>query len=214
MLDVTDPANPGGLIITLQIEVKKSPNTQLNHVVFDGDAVALLSADTPMKYALKTTKSVTAGPPENLFDAVPNNVKHVVISAHGQMHPTAKETRQGVTKRYFELVIAGGVTIDNGTGVGNCAAVFAKLKSKCNGGVIWIAGCEAAGEPDFCTAAAKASGCYVVGSAITMTTVPIYPGMIEWFPMIKFFNCDGSGIMTKADFMTKANSLKFHIKVA
>jgi hypothetical protein len=218
MLDVTDPANPGrGVIISLQVEVKKTASGKLNFVAFDGDAVALNARGTPVPYSLKTTKQITGGPPESLFDAVPNGVKHVVISAHGQMHPTLADQRRGISKRFFELEIAGGVNIDIGVaGSGNCTAVFAKLKTKCAGGVIWIGGCEAAAEPDFCTAAAKASGCFVVASAITIPPVTIPAGMIELFPgnMIHFFNSDGNGQLKKAEFMAKAKDLKFHIVVA
>ena len=208
MLDVTDDTKPG-LIITLQVEVKPTPNRKLNFVAFDGDSVALNSNDTPVPYSLKTTRRITGGPPENLFDAVPNGARHVAISCHGQMHPTDDDRRKGLQTKGLELEIAGGITNDN------CEAVFGKLRSKCAGGVVWVGGCEAGADLDFCKKAAKASGCFIVASSITIPPVKVPAGQIEFFPgnMIKFFNSDGSGVMSKVDFMSKAKDLKFHIVV-
>lgn len=208
MLDVTDGIKPDA-IISLQVEVKPTPSHKLNLVAFDGSSVALNSPDTTVTYSLDTTKRISSGPPESLFDAVPSGAKHVVISCHGQMHPTADDIRQGRQIKGLELFIAGNIT------AGNCEAVFGKLNAKCAGGVVWIAGCEAGADLDFCNKAAKASGCYIVASSITIPKVTVPAGRIELFPgnMIKFFKNDGSGPMPKVDFMSKAKDLKFHIIV-
>jgi hypothetical protein len=208
MLDVTDDTKPDA-IISLQVEVRPTPNRKLNFVAFDGASVALNSNDTPVPYSLKTTKRITGGPPESLFDAVPSGAKHIVISCHGQMHPTLDDLRRGLKTKGLELSIAGGITNDN------CEAVFGKLSSKCAGGVVWIAGCEAGADLEFCKKAAKASGCFIVASSITIPPIKVPEGQIEFFPgnMIKFFNSNGSGTISKLDFMSKAKDLKFHIVV-
>ena len=208
MLDVTDGTKPD-VIISLQVEVKPTPNRKLNFVAFDGASVALNSNDTPVPYSLQTTKRITGGPPENLFDGVPSGAKHVAISCHGQMHPTTDDLRRGLQTKGLELLIAGGITNDN------CEAVFGKLRSKCAVGVVWLGGCEAGADLEFCKKATKASGCFLVASSITIPPVKVPAGQIEFFPgnMVKFFNSNGSGTITKLDFMSKAKDLKFHIVV-
>jgi hypothetical protein len=208
MLDVTDGTKPDA-IISLQVEVKPVPNRKVNFVAFDGASVALNSNDTPVPYSLQTTKRITGGPPESLFDAVPAGTKHVAISCHGQMHPTADEARRGIQTRGLELFIAGGITNDN------CDAVFSKLNSRAAGGVVWLGGCEAGADLGFCNKAAKASGCFIVASSITLPPIKVPPGQIEFFPgnMIKFFNRTGAGLISKLEFMSKAKDLKFHIVV-
>ena len=199
MLEVTDDTRPG-VIMALQVEVKPTPNKKLNFVAFDGTSFALNSKDTPVPYSLAGKKLIVGGPPESLFDAVPNGTMHVAISCHGQMHPT----------KGLELGIAGGLTKDNSE------AVFGKLRPKCEGGVVWVGGCEAGADNDFCKKAARASGCFIVASGITLPRVKVPAGMIEFFPgnMIKFFNSNGKDLLSKADFMSKAKDLKFHIVVA
>jgi len=199
MLEVTDDTRPG-VIMALQVEVKPTPNKKLNFVAFEGPSFALNSKDTPVPYSLAGKKLIVGGPPESLFDAVPNGTMHVAISCHGQMHPT----------KGLELGIAGGLTKDNSE------AVFGKLRPKCEGGVVWVGGCEAGADNDFCKKAARASGCFIVASGITLPRVKVPAGMIEFFPgnMIKFFNSNGKDLLSKADFMSKAKDLKFHIVVA
>ena len=208
MLDVTDGTKPDA-IISLQVEVKPVPNRQVNFVAFDAANVALNSNDTPVPYSLQTTKRITGGPPESLFEAVPAGTKHVAISCHGQMHPTADDVRRGLQIQGLELSIAGGITNDN------CDAVFSKLNSRCAGGVVWLGGCEAGADIGFCNKAAKASGCFIVASSITLPPIKVPAGQIEFFPgnMVKFFNSTGTGVIPKVEFMSKAKDLKFHIIV-
>jgi len=107
------------------------------------------------------------------------------------------------------LSIAGGITNDN------CDAVFSKLNSRCAGGVVWLGGCEAGADIGFCNKAAKASGCFIVASSITLPPIKVPAGQIEFFPgnMVKFFNSTGTGVIPKLEFMSKAKDLKFHIIV-
>jgi len=109
----------------------------------------------------------------------------------------------------LELFIAGGITN------ANCEDVFRKLRPKSERGVVWLGGCEAGADLDFCKKAAGASRCFIVASSITLPAVKIPAGRIEFFPgnMIKFFNSNGKDLLSKADFMSKAKDLKFHIVV-
>jgi len=109
----------------------------------------------------------------------------------------------------LELFIAGGITN------ANCEDVFRKLRPKSERGVVWLGGCEAGADLGFCNKAAKASGCFIVASSITLPPIKVPPGQIEFFPgnMIKFFNRTGAGLISKLEFMSKAKDLKFHIVV-
>jgi hypothetical protein len=202
MLDVTDGVKPEP-IISLQVEVLPTPNKKTNLVEFTGESLALNSPDTPVPYTLKTTKRVSSGPPESLFDTVAKDTKNIAISAHGQMYPTSKEP----SKKGIELFIAGTVTGSN------VEAVFGKLKGKCPGGVVWIGGCEVGADLDFCKKAAKASNCYIVASGITLPPVKLAAGRIEFFPKqaIKFFDKDTGDLMKKVDFVSKQASLGFKV---
>jgi hypothetical protein len=167
-------------VVTMQIEVVALPGTKPSFVSFSGKSAAINVRDVAHPYRLDSTQTATGGPPENLFDSVPGGTKHVVLNCHGQMN--AKGGPEGIT-----LFIAGNVTR------GNCTAVFAKLKGKSAGGVIWIGGCEAGADNEFCKLAVLASGCYVVAPAITLQSVPVPAGKIDFFAgsMIKYFNKDG-----------------------
>jgi hypothetical protein len=188
-------------VVTMQIEVVELPGSRPSFVAFGAStAFALNSSEIPVgsRYDFGSTRTriVSSGPPENLFDPVPNGIEHIAINCHGQM------SADGIT-----LFIAGNVSRSN------CSGVFAKLKGKAAGGVIWIGGCEVGADNDFCKAAVQASGCYVVAPAITLPLVRIPANQIDFFggSMPKFFNQADGNPMKADDFLQKQKDLDFRI---
>ena len=186
------------IVMVMQVEVIDLPGSRASFVKPSAPAAALVGPDLPAnQYHLAFNRAVTAGPAEALFDPVPNGTMHVVVSTHGQM-----DGKNGIT-----LSIAGGITR------ANCAAVFKKLQSKGGQGVVWISGCDAGSDNEFCTAAAKASGFYIVAPGITVPAVRVPVGMIDFFErsMIKYFSKDSGTLMTSAEFLQKQKELQFTI---
>jgi hypothetical protein len=186
---------PGDPVVTMQVEVDDLPGDRPSFVKPTAKSAGLIGPNLPSQYQLDFMQSVTSGPAESLFDGVPVDTKHIVVSSHGQM------SAGGIT-----MSIAGGVSRSN------CADVFKKLK-KCAGGVVWISGCDAGSDNEFCKNAAMASGCYIVAPAITVPVVRVPHGMFDYFErsMIKFFSKDKGDLMKAADFLQLQNDLSFHI---
>jgi hypothetical protein len=193
---VTFTAGVPGDSVTMQVEVVDLPGDRPSFVKPTAKSAALIGPGLPTQYRLDLVQTITTGPAENLFDPVPAGTKHIVVSTHGQM------SAGGIS-----MSIAGGVSQSN------CTDVFAKLKGKCAGGVVWISGCDAGGDNEFCKRAATASGCYVVAPAITVPVVRVPPGMFDYFErsMIKFFKKDNGELMKAGDFLVMQNDLSFHI---
>lgn len=189
---------PGSSTVELymQVEVVELPGDRPSFVKPTAPAAALVGPGLPSQYQLSFNRTVTSGPPESLFDPVPSNTMHVVVSTHGQM------SADGIN-----ISIAGGITR------ANCSAVFTKLKSKASQGVVWISGCDAGSDNVFCKSAATASGFYVVASSIAVPVIRIPAGMIDYFErsMIKFFDKDKGEPMKAADFLLKQKELQFSI---
>lgn len=185
------------VVVVMQVEVVDLPGNRMSFVKPASPSAALIGPNLPTQYQLGFTRSVTNGPAEALFDAVPNGTMHVVVSTHGQMSST-----DGIT-----MSIAGGVSRSN------CAAVFKKLQSKAPQGVVWISGCDAGADNTFCKAAAAASGFYIVAPAITVPVVRVPAGMIDYFErsMPKFFSKDSGDLMKSSDFLLKQKDLQFSI---
>lgn len=187
----------GPSVVTMQIEVVPTAGRHEFRVAFSASAAALNAPDVQVKYDLAKKTTVTGGPPEKLFDTVPDGTKHVVLNCHGQMAGTPPQ---------LTLFIGGNIT------QGNVSAVFAPLKAKSSGGVIWIGGCEAGSDNDFCKQAVLASGCFLVAPAITLPTVAhLKPGQIDWFgdSMVKFFDSVTGAPMKQGDFLLKQRALGF-----
>jgi hypothetical protein len=189
-------------VVTMQIEVVDLSGSRPSFVAFGADtAFAVNAPDIPagFRYDFGPTKTriVPGGPPENLFDPVPNGTKHVAINCHGQM-----STGSGLT-----LFIAGNLSRSN------CNDVFGKLKAKAAGAVIWVGGCEAGADNDFCKAVVQASGCYLVAPAITLQMVRVPANQIDFFgaSMPKFFNVTDGTPMKADDFLQKQRDLNFRI---
>jgi len=187
---------PGSSVVQIyiQVEVLDLPGNPLRFVKPSASAAALVQSGLPPQYRLGTNVTVTSGPPETLFDPVPNGTVHVVLSTHGKMNAAGE----------IDLSIAGGVNR------ANCSAVFAKLKQK-SAQVVWISGCEAGADITFCKTAAQASGCYIVAAEIVVPVVHVPPGMIDFFDrsMIKFFEKDSGNLMKRSDFLMKQKDLQF-----
>jgi hypothetical protein len=184
------------VVVYMQVEVVELPGDRPSFVKPTAPAAALVGPGLPSQYQLNVNRTVSSGPPESLFDPVPSGTMHVVLSTHGQM------SADGIN-----LSIAGGITR------ANCSAVFTKLQSKGSQGVVWISGCDAGSDNEFCKSAATASGFYVVASAIAVPVIRIPAGMIDYFErsMIKFFNKDKGELMKGSDFLLKQKELQFSI---
>jgi len=186
--------------VSMQVKTVDLPNAPRRFVRPSAPAVAVVLDERGFReqYHLNSNIVVKTGPPETLFDPVPNGIVHVVLSTHGRMDPNTRE---------LSLSIAGGI---NRT---NCSAVFGKLKQKnSQGGVVWISGCEAGGDIQFCQLASQASGFYIVAAEIVVPFVPLSAGMIDYFErsMIKFFNPKNNGnLMPRSDFLSKQKELQF-----
>jgi hypothetical protein len=199
--------NSGGTndpVVTMQVEVTELPGHRASFVAFSAKAAALNAPDISVRYQLDSTKTITGGPPDNLFDSVPVGTKHIALNCHGQMEAKGSDGQKvpGIT-----LFIAGNVW------QGNCSAVFAKLKTKSAGGVVWIGGCEVGSDNEFCKLAVMASGCFLVAPTITLPIVRVPHGMIDYFgeSMPKFFNKDDGKPMKPDDFLLKQKDLQFRI---
>lgn len=186
----------------MQVEVLAAPGNRPKFVKPSALAAALVPDEPGMRnqYHLNSNTIVKTGPPETLFDPVPNGTAHVVLSTHGQMDRT---NGTGIT-----LSIAGGINRSN------CVAVFSKLKSKKPQGaegVLWISGCEAGADDTFCRDAAHASGYYIAAAVVAVTVVRVPVGMIDFFDtsMIKFFEKDSGTLMKRSDFLMKQKDLQF-----
>jgi hypothetical protein len=142
---------------------------------------------------------VTGGPPENLFDSVSSGSQHIAICCHGQMNFGRVD---GIT-----LFIGGNITR------GNCTDVFKTLKARCDGGVIWIGGCEVGSDNDFCKKAVQASGCFLVAPMITLPPIHVPRGMIDYVAesKIKFFDRGTGDPMKANDFLLQQKDLQFRI---
>ena len=117
---------------------------------------------------------------KTLFDDVPAGTEHVVMSAHG-VRTKAERVTQERSNSFDPSTITmwmKGEYVDAGRlTVGNCEAIFQKLKSKVAANcVIWFGGCSMAFNRDFCFKAAKASGCNVVtvGNYLPFRKFPKY----------------------------------------
>ena len=186
--------NGGKVIMTMQVEVKDLSTGQPTFLQLPENSAAINAADTPVPYKLHTTTRITHSDPPKLFSTVPAGTQHVVISCHGQMKA------DGV-----HLLIAGGVGRDNAD------AVFKTLKPLAGGGVIWIGGCTAGADNEFCGIVAKSSGCYVVAPGLTIPAVPARLGMIElWAGQLpKVFDKDKGVPIKHNDFMDLQRTLNF-----
>jgi hypothetical protein len=196
------PGSPA-VVVYMQVEVTELPGDRPSFVKPSGPTAVFIGPGLPRQYQFTSMWTVGSGPPENLFDQTPLGTTHVVISTHGQMSASG-----------INMSIAGGVTRSN------CSAVFAKLKSKVTRpggsaveGVVWISGCDAGSDNDFCKSAAQASGFYIVAAAIVVPVVRIPAGMIDYFErsMIKFFDNDKGDPMKASDFLLKQKELQFSI---
>ena len=188
-------------VVTMQVEVVDLPGSRPSFVAFSAKSASLNAPDVAAfgRYQLDSAKLVTGGPPENLFDFVPTGTQHIAICCHGQMNFRGVD---GIT-----LFIGGNVTR------GNCTDVFKNLKAKCDGGVIWVGGCEAGSDNDFCKKAVLASGCFLVAPMITLPTVHVPRGMVDYFAesKIKFFNRGSGDPMVASDFLLQQKDLQFRI---
>lgn len=191
-------------VVTMQVEVVELPGHTQSFVKFSAKAAALTGPNLHPRYVLDFTQTITVGPPENLFNSIPGGTKHIVVNCHGQMNAKGSDGQMvdGLT-----LYIAGNVFR------GNCSDVFAKLKGKCSGGVVWAAGCEVASDNEFCRLAVMASGCFLVAPAITLPIVKVPHGMIDYFgeSMVKFFNKENGTPMKAGDFLLMQKDLQFNI---
>jgi hypothetical protein len=188
-------------VVTMQVEVVDLPGSRPSFVAFSAKSAALNAPDVAAfgRYQLDSTKLVSGGPPESLFDSVPSGTQHIAICCHGQMNFRGVD---GIT-----LFIGGNVTR------GNCTDVFKSLKVTSDGGVIWIGGCEAGSDNDFCRKAVQASGCFLVAPMITLPTVHVPRGMIDYFAesKIKFFKRGSGDPMNAGEFLLQQKDLQFRI---
>jgi hypothetical protein len=194
MIEVREGGEGGKIVMTMQVEVKDLPTGQATFLQLPRNSAAINAADTPVPYSLTTTTRITHSDPLKLFETVPARTSHVVLSCHGQMKATG-----------VKLLIAGGVGRDN------AERVFATLKSKMADGVIWIGGCTAGADNEFCGIAARASGCYVVAPGLTIPAIKARPGMIElWSGQLpKVFDKKTGNTMKLHEFMDLQRTLNF-----
>lgn len=157
---------------------------------------------------------------KTLFDDVPAGTEHVVMSAHG-VRTKAERVTQERSNSFDPSTITmwmKGEYVDAGRlTVGNCEAIFQKLKSKVAANcVIWFGGCSMAFNRDFCFKAAKASGCNVVtvGNYLPFRKFPKY--MVDLLdskfnPFI--FAPSATNTQSPADFCERQGTFKFTVPV-
>ncbi len=193
------PSETAPPALTMQVEVLEASGHRPSWVAFSDKSAAINAPDLPALYQLDSTSKAPTSPPESLFDAVPSGTKHVALNCHGQMNYGSV---QGMT-----LFVAGNVTQSN------CAAVFQKLKAKSGGGVVWIGGCEAGSDNEFCKQAALASGWYIVAPMITLPIVRPPVGKIDWFAesKVKVFDNKTGKPIAATSFLLLQKDLKFQI---
>jgi len=167
----TDPFTAEG--DGIQVEVTKrqaSGPDKISLAKLEGTTFVVNAPDAKAYSAATTSTFEVAGKSiGNIFDALPSQADHVVISSHGGF------LGQSGPDTELCMFAAGVRNSQERLGVHNVVEVFSKLKGRVSKTcVAWLGGCNIGDNNEFCQKAADASGCQVVAAhnALVNKTFP------------------------------------------
>lgn len=167
-------ANPFEAVekILMQVEVvarRSGTPASIALTRLDGITAVINAPDTG-NYDLGTTTTFAGKNPLELFNTVPPQANHVVISSHGiEVGGAVCMFPGGASKPSLRL------------GNDNVEDVFRTLKGKVaeKNCVVWLGGCAIGENKEFCTKAANASGCPVFAAGYVLPNRRYTKGYVD-----------------------------------
>jgi hypothetical protein len=204
---IADPFAPVEKI-QMQVEVqtrRSGSESGISLTKLEGTTAAVNAPDT-ISYEMSSTEVFRANDPLALFKSIPAGANHVVVASHG------------IVVGQNTCMFAGGATKPSlRLGLDNCEVVFATLKGKvATNCVVWLGGCGIGSNNEFCSKAAKASGCPVIAAGHVLVNKKFpkdFVDILDKVSMPKLFMPGQSQPGDIGDFCSRQEMHKFVVPV-